>query len=83
MPIVSTVSVRALTELRIRILRLAYARDNADINERRIIEAVLQDELDLFLGGKRRQFLIDGNGAKIGNDEQNPFRLLTGVEGRV
>src|SRR5271170_3810269 len=80
MPIVATISSRALTKLGIRILRLANACDYTHIDKRGIVKAVLQDELDLFLCRKRRQLFIDRDGAKVRDDEENPLRLLAGVE---
>ena len=66
MPVIAAVPCRSLVELRIRLLPLRHAGNDAHIDKRGVVKAVLHHEFELVLRRQRGQPLVDGNRRKFG-----------------
>src|SRR5260370_42484664 len=79
MPVVAAIAFGALSELWIRLSRMAGTRNHPCGNERRIIEAVLRSQPELILQRQRRQLRVGGYTPAIGKYPKNTLGLFSFV----
>src|SRR5579863_1437308 len=75
-PVVARIRGPAAVKLGNRTLGLRNSRKQTNVYEAGIIERILEHQLELVVGGNRRELFIRAHGTEVRNDAKNAFGLL-------